>query len=186
MTTVEWTARLFRRGPDLTTVAPGTRRYLMRRQVALARDNVPVEDERGELAFSVDGNAMSHGHTLIVRDPHWRPLYRIPERTLHLKDYMEIERGDGGTAATVRRTKLGNSRDRWAVTLHGQDDRREGLHLRGSVAEYEYRIMATDRQVAEVSKQWFRLRNTFGVAIPPAEDEALILTITAAVDQMAH
>ena len=40
--------------------------------------------------------------------------------------------------------------------------------------------------MAEVSKRWFRLRNTYGVAIPAGEDDALILTIAAAVDQMAH
>jgi uncharacterized protein YxjI len=186
MTALEWTARLFRRGTDTTAAVPGTSTYLMRRRIALAHDDIPIENEEGVLAFSVDGEAMRLGRSLIVRDSHSNPLYRIPERTLHLKEFMEIERGEGGTAATVRRTKLGNSRDRWTVTLHGPRESRAGLHLRGSVADYEYRIVGVDRQVAEVSKRWFRLRNTYGVAIPPAEDEALILTIVAAVDQMAH
>ena len=184
MTAIEWTRRLFGRGAD--SAAPGTRKYLMRRQIALAHDDIPVEDEEGALAFSVDGEAMRLGHSLIVRDPHGNPLYRIPERTLHLREFMEIEHGRGGTAATVRRTRLGSSRDRWTVTLHGPGDRRAGLRLRGSVADYEYRIVAVDRQVAEVSKRWFRLRNTYGVEIPPGEDEALLLTIAAAVDQMSR
>jgi uncharacterized protein YxjI len=186
MTAVEWTTRLFRRRAEVTAPASGTRKYLMRRQLALAQDDVPVEDEQGGLAFSVDGRALCHGHSLTVRDPHAQPLYRIPERSLHLKEVMEIEHGDGGMAATVRRTKIGTTRDRWTVTLYGRDDQREGLHLRGSVGDYEYRVMAVDRQVAEVSKRWFRLRNTYGVAIPPAEDDPFILTITAAVDLMAH
>ena len=186
MTAIEWTARLLRREADTTAEAPGTRKYLMRRRIALAHDDIPVESEDGVFAFSVDGEAMRLGHSLVIRDSDYTPLYRIPERALHLKESMEIERGEGGTAATVRRTKLGSRRDRWTVTLHGPGDNRAGLHLRGSVAEYEYRIVAVDRQVAEVSKRWFRLRNTYGVAIPAGEDEALLLTITAAVDQMAR
>lgn len=186
MTALEWTARLMRRGAATTAAVPGTSKYLMRRRIALAHDDIPVENEEGVLAFSVDGEAMRPGRSLIVRDHNSNPLYRIPERTLHLKEFMEIERGDGGTAATVRRTRLGTSRDRWSVTLHGPGESRAGLHLRGSVPEYEYRIVAVDRQMAEVSKRWFRLRNTYGVEIPAGEDDALILTIAAAVDQMAH
>ena len=95
---------------------------------------------------------------------------------------MEIERGGGGTAATIRRTRNAAMRDRWAVTLTAG----EALQLRGAVPDHEYRIIAGGRQVAEVSKRWFRLRNTYGVAIPAGEDEALLLTIAAAVDQMAR
>ena len=62
-------------------------------------------------------------------------------------------------------------RDRWTVTLPGG----EALPLRGSVSDHEYRITAGGRQVAEVSKRWFRLRNTYGVAISAGEDEALLL-----------
>ena len=186
MTALEWTARLLRRSAATTAAAPGTGKYLMRRRIALAHDDIPVENEHGVLVFSVDGEAMRPGRALVVRDQNSHPLYRIPERTLHLKEFMEIERADGGTAATVRRTRLGSSRDRWTVTLHGAGESRAGLQLRGSVPEYEYRIVAVDRQVAEVSKRWFRLRNTYGVEIPASEDEALVLTIAAAVDQMAH
>ncbi len=41
-------------------------------------------------------------------------------------------------------------------------------------------------RVAEVSKKWFRVRDTYGVEIAPGQDDALILAITAAIDQMAH
>jgi hypothetical protein len=38
--------------------------------------------------------------------------------------------------------------------------------------------------VAEVSKRWFRIRDTFGIEIAPGEDDALILAVTVCIDQM--
>jgi uncharacterized protein YxjI len=37
-----------------------------------------------------------------------------------------------------------------------------------------------------VSKKWFRIRDTYGVAIDPGQNDVLILAITVAVDMMAH
>jgi len=38
--------------------------------------------------------------------------------------------------------------------------------------------------VAEVSKRWFRARETYGIEIAPGQDDALILAVTVCVDQM--
>ena len=40
--------------------------------------------------------------------------------------------------------------------------------------------------MAEVSKKWFRLRDTYGVEIAPGQNDVLILAITVCVDMMAH
>ncbi len=37
-----------------------------------------------------------------------------------------------------------------------------------------------------MSKNWFRVRDTYGVEIGPNEDVALILAATVAMDQMTH
>lgn len=183
MTAKEWTMRLFGY-PSVPEEDPPARvrRYLMREQLASSGDDYPIEDEEGEPAFSVDGRALRNLHTLIVRDPNGRELYRVPGRMLHLKTFMEIEAGTGGTAATIRKTRVGASRDRWTVTVPGATD----LKLRGSVPDHEYRIESGKRRVAQISKRWFRQRGTYGVAIPSGEDEALLLTIAAAVDLMAR
>jgi uncharacterized protein YxjI len=39
--------------------------------------------------------------------------------------------------------------------------------------------------VAEVSKKWFRIADTYGVEVPPGQDPALMLAVTAVLDQMA-
>jgi uncharacterized protein YxjI len=40
--------------------------------------------------------------------------------------------------------------------------------------------------VAEVSKKWFRVRDSYGVAIDPGQDDIVILAVTVCIDQMAH
>jgi len=37
-----------------------------------------------------------------------------------------------------------------------------------------------------VSKRWFRVRDTYGVAVAPGENDVLILAIVAVIDTMAH
>ena len=60
------------------------------------------------------------------------------------------------------------------------------MNVQGNILDHEYEIEAGREKVVEVSKKWFRIRDTYGVEIEPGQDVALILIITAAIDQMAH
>jgi uncharacterized protein YxjI len=40
--------------------------------------------------------------------------------------------------------------------------------------------------VAEISKRWFSLRDSYGIDVAPGEDDALMLAIAVAIDEMAH
>ena len=40
--------------------------------------------------------------------------------------------------------------------------------------------------VATVSKKWFRIRDTYGIEIARGEDEALMLAVTVAIDQLGR
>jgi uncharacterized protein YxjI len=45
---------------------------------------------------------------------------------------------------------------------------------------------AGGHKVAEVSKKWFRVADTYGVEIEPGQNDVVILAATAAVDMMAN
>jgi uncharacterized protein YxjI len=45
---------------------------------------------------------------------------------------------------------------------------------------------ASGHKVAEVSKKWFRVADTYGVEIEPGQNDVVILAATVAVDMMAH
>ena len=46
--------------------------------------------------------------------------------------------------------------------------------------------MIVVHKVAEVSKRWFRVRDTYGIEIVPGENDALILAATVCIDEMSR
>src|SRR5216683_1960203 len=58
------------------------------------------------------------------------------------------------------------------------------LEAQGNILEHEYEIHDGRSRVAEVSKKWFRVADTYGVDIAPDADEILLLACTAIIDMM--
>ena len=51
---------------------------------------------------------------------------------------------------------------------------------------HEYTIGEGRDKIAEVSKKWFRLRDTYGVEIDAGQDDGLVLAIVVCIDEMSH
>ena len=60
------------------------------------------------------------------------------------------------------------------------------MRVQGNIVDHEYTIERDGQRVAEVSKRWFRVRDTYGVEVAPGENGILILAITAVIDTMTH
>lgn len=60
------------------------------------------------------------------------------------------------------------------------------LDVQGNILDHEYTIKQGRDKVAEISKKWFRLTDTYGVEIDPGQNDILILAVAIAVDMMAH
>ena len=60
------------------------------------------------------------------------------------------------------------------------------MEVHGNIAHHEYRIEREGKKVAEVSKKWFRIADTYGVEVDPAQHTVLLLAVTAALDQMTR
>ena len=73
-------------------------------------------------------------------------------------------------------------RDRFHVDVDGGDE----LKVHGNIVDHEYEIERDGDKVAEVSKKWFRVRDTYGVEVFDETDTVLLLAITVAVDSLAH
>jgi uncharacterized protein YxjI len=56
--------------------------------------------------------------------------------------------------------------------------------VQGNIVDHEYKISAGGQKVAEVSRRWFRVRDTYGVEIGPGQNDVVILGITVAIDMM--
>ena len=58
--------------------------------------------------------------------------------------------------------------------------------MQGNILDHEYEIKEGRHKVAQVSKKWFRVRDTYGVEIEPGREDVVILAVTVALDNMAH
>ena len=157
-------------------------RYQMRQRMLSIGDDYTIENERGEHVFKLDGKALRVRKTILFKDMDGRELCKIQERMLHLRDSMEIEGPDGKRLAMVHKAMITPLRDRWVVDLEDGPD----LKAQGNFVEHEYTIERDGNKVAEVSKRWFRVRDTYGVEVAPGENDVLILATTTVIDAMAH
>lgn len=156
--------------------------YRMHEKLVSIGDDYWIEDEEGKREFYVDGKALRLRETLSFKDAQGNELYKIQEKLLRIRDTMDIKRSDDGVAATIKKALINILRDRWKVEVPGGPE----MEIRGNILDHEYEIDSEGRKIAEISKKWFRIRDTYGVEIEPGQDNALILAIAAALDQMAH
>jgi uncharacterized protein YxjI len=88
--------------------------------------------------------------------------YLLRKRLLRASDTMAIER-DGDTVAL-------------------EDGGR--LDVEGNILDHEYQVTRDGIPVANISKRWFRVRDTDGVAVVPGQDDALVVAITVGIDHL--
>jgi uncharacterized protein YxjI len=159
----------------------GGTKYRMREKLFAIGDDFWIENEAGNRVFKVDGKALRIRNTLVLEDTSGSELFKVQEKKLHVRDTMAIERG-GRNVATVKKALISPLRDRFAIEVDGGDD----MEAKGNVVDHEYKIERNGKKIAEVSKRWFRVRDTYGIEVAPDQDDALILAVTVCIDQMAR
>jgi uncharacterized protein YxjI len=159
----------------------GGTKYRMVEKMFAIGDDFWIENEDGERAFKVDGKALRIRDTLVLEDPSGAELFTVQEKKLRVRDTMDIEH-DGKTVATVKKALITPLRDRFSIDVEDGED----MEAKGNIVDHEYKIERGGDKVAEVSKRWFRIRDTYGIEIDPGQDEALILAVTVCIDQMAR
>ena len=157
----------------------GGTKYQMREKMFSIGDDYWIETEGGERAFKVDGKALRIRETLVLETAGGEEVFTIQEKKLSVRDKMEIERS-GQTVATVKKALVSPLRDRFSIDVEGGED----MEAKGNIVDHEYTVERGGNKVAEVSKKWFRVRDTYGIEIAPEQDDALILAVTACIDEM--
>jgi uncharacterized protein YxjI len=156
-------------------------RYQMREKLFAIGDDYWIETEGGERAFKVDGKALRVRSTFILESTSGEELFKIQKKELHIRDTMTVER-DGETVATIKKALISPLRDRFAIELEDGGE----LSAKGNVVDHEFEIERDGGKVAEISKRWFRVRDTYGIEVAPDQDDALILAATVCIDEMAN
>jgi uncharacterized protein YxjI len=157
-------------------------RYKMRQRMISFGDDFYIEDEHGQRVFKIDGKMLRVRQTLNIQDMRGQTLAQIQERMLRVKDSMEIEGPGGERVAMVKKALITPLRERWVVKLGNGPD----MDVQGNILDHEYTIEEGRTKIAEVSKKWFRIADSYGVEIAPGQNDAIILAVAVAIDEMAH
>lgn len=153
--------------------------FQMREKLFAIGDDYWIEDADGNKVYKVNGKAVRVRDTFILEDTHGNEVSKIQEKKLSVRDKMTIEHGS--TKATVHKRLIG-IRDHYIIDVEGDKD----VKAHGNIVDHEYEIERDGEKIAEVSKKWFRVRDTYGVHLAAGQNVPLILAITVCVDEMSR
>jgi uncharacterized protein YxjI len=154
-------------------------RYRMRQKLVAFGDDYWIENALGQRVFFVDGKAFRLREHLGFQDMQGNELAAIQEKVMHIKDIYSIYR-HGNVLATVKKALITPLRQRFDVHVAGA----QNMEVQGNILDHEYEIHEGRKRVAEVSKKWFEVADTYGVDFVAVADDILILAITVVIDMM--
>jgi uncharacterized protein YxjI len=157
-------------------------RFLVRDRLLGFGDDYWIEDQHGNKVFLVDGKAMRLRDTFELKDTQGRVLIDIHEKMFALRDTMIIER-DGDPLATIKRKRLSLLRNHYRVSLVDGTD----LDVSGKILDREFAIDYDGELLAQISRRWLHVRETYGLEIVRDDaDPALLIAVAVCVIHLAE
>jgi uncharacterized protein YxjI len=153
-------------------------RYTLKHKIISIGGDSMIKDESGQDVYFVDGAAISIGRRLVIKDLKGGELATIHQQLIALTPTFDIHI-KGGVSAHVS-MKLLSLRDRLKIGVSGGDD----LEAVGNLFHHEYHIDRRGRQVAEVSKRWISLTDSYGIETADNEDQLLLLSCAVVIDEI--
>ncbi|MEU9413812.1 LURP-one-related family protein [Streptomyces sp. NPDC051000] len=157
-------------------------KYLVRDKVLAIGDDYWIEDEEGRHAFLVDGKALRVRDTLELKDPDGHILITLREKWFSFRDAMTLER-DERRLAVIRRKRLSLLRNHYRVTLAEGTE----VDVSGRILDREFKVEYDGELLALISRQWYRIRETYAVDVVREDaDAALLIAVAVCVIRMAE
>ena len=154
--------------------------FQMRQSMISIGDDYWIENGAGQRAYKVDGKAFRLRKTLVIEDTAGREVATLKEKLVSVRDVMTIERG-GQRLATVKKAMFTPLRERFDV----EAENGVKYEVKGKITDHQYEFERDGNEVANVSKKWFRVRDTYGVSVQHLADVPLVLAVTVAVDALS-
>lgn len=155
------------------------RQFRMQQKLIAIGNDYWIEDDGGHRVYKVNGKAARVRETFKLEDERGHTVAKIQEKKLSVRDKIKIDL-DGGSA-TVKKAIVG-IRDRFEIDVEDGHD----MKAHGNIVDHEYKIERKGDTVAEISKRWFRVRDTYGVEVFDEDATVLLLSITVAIDALAN
>ena len=136
-------------------------------------DSYDIYNEAGETVYVVRGQ-LAWGHCLKIYDPYGREVGMVKERVLTLLPKFEL---------FLRGQYLGCISKDFSFLRPRYNIDCNGWHVEGDLFEWDYRILDTSgRCVAMISKEVFRLTDTYVIDVCNSQDALCALMLALAID----
>ena len=160
----------------------GVKRYQIRQKMVSAGKDYWIENEQGEHVYKIDGKVLTWKQTFYFEDANGKKLAKIKKHILKIKETMEIKASDGEQLAVVRKDLFTPLKEHFVVNVKNSPN----LEIHGNILDHEYTIGDDQNKVAQVSKKWLNIRDSYSVSIEPGQDDMIILAVVVCVDAMTH
>lgn len=152
-------------------------RYMMKQKLFSLGTDFYIKDESGKERYFVDGKAFSFGQQLSFQDLAGNELCFIKQVVLSWGPTYEIYKGEQ-LWATVKKELFTFFHAVFDIEEEGAPD----LEVEGDFTDHRYTFTRAEKPIAEVSKEFFTLADTYGVDIAEREEDVLILACTVVID----
>lgn len=156
-------------------------RYRIRQKLLSLGNDFAVTDEHGAVVLRFDGHAFSFADKLTLLDADGATIGLLRKRLVSLRQVYDLYKGDT-LFASISKDLFTVFREGFTVDVPGPND----YSVRGSFFDHEYTFWRGGAQVAQVSKAWFSLTDSYGVEVVDGEDVVTILATAVVIDQLLH
>lgn len=136
-------------------------------------DSYDIYNEAGETVYVVKGE-LAWGHLLRIYDANRRELGCIKEKLFTWRPKFEIYFGDSYAGCISK--ELTFFKPRFHIDCNG-------WQMEGNWLEWDYKIVDSwGREVASVTKELFKLTDTYVIDVAEPGDALLVLMLVLAID----
>lgn len=157
-------------------------RFILKERIFSLRESYYIRDEQGENLLEVTGRLLSIRDKLTLRDLQGNVVATITGHLIALRPTYTIDRPDQPDA-TVKKDFINILREGFSVDMAGG---LPDLRIQGDILEHSYTISRQGNTIAQVSKKWISLRDSYVVDVAEGEDAVLLLACAIVVDRITH
>ncbi len=154
-----------------------TREFVMQEKLMSFRDKVWIMNTKGDKLGYFEGKLISIGNTYRLRTMDDKAILTAHEKAISLKNeyqfYWGEERDDKKLIGKLKKKVISIKPKFW---FEGPDEK-ELFTMKGNIFKLKYEINKNGKQIAEISKKLFKIRDTYGVRISneASDDDTMLI-----------
>ena len=155
-------------------------RYKLQKELFSLDEDFWIENEKGDQLYKADSQATTLRETFVLANKDGEELLTIEAKLLAARPTMQIKR-QGKIFATVSKKLMTLLHQHYTIQVEGGAT----FETEGKITKHEYEVRSKDAPVAQISKEWFALHDSYGVAVAPGQDDLLMIAAAIAIEELS-